>query len=79
MSWVKMWFIWGRQHWWLGTRRQRVERACVLLHATGNSIEQIAEATGFCDRYHFTRVFTRLRGVSPAAFRKTLTTPRGRA
>jgi AraC-like DNA-binding protein len=63
----------------LYARRQRVERACVLLHTTGDSIEQIAEATGFCDRYHFTRVFTQLRGVSPAAFRKTHAAPRGQA
>lgn len=54
-------------------RRARVEQACMLLHTTAHSIEQIAEATGFCDRYHFTRMFTRLRGVSPAAFRKTHT------
>jgi AraC-like DNA-binding protein len=66
-----------RFHAWVGespqayARRLRIERACVLLHVSRDSIDQIAEATGFCDRYHFTRVFTRVRGVSPAVFRKT--------
>jgi AraC-like DNA-binding protein len=53
-------------------RRVRIEQACALLNTTGQSIEQIADATGFCDRFHFTRVFTQVRGVSPAAFRHTL-------
>ena len=53
-------------------RRIRVEQACVLLHTTDQSMEQIADATGFCDRYHFTRVFAQVRGVSPAVFRCSL-------
>lgn len=51
-------------------RRQRVEKACQLLHASEDSIEHIAEETGFYDRHHFTRVFKGLRGVGPAMFRK---------
>ena len=49
---------------------KRVEQACLLLHHSAIGIKEIAERTGFCDRYHFTRVFTRLRRISPAAFRK---------
>ena len=51
--------------------RQRVERACVMLHFGKESIDQIAEKTGFCDRYHFSHVFKRLRGVGPATFRRS--------
>lgn len=50
--------------------QRRVARAAELLLATGESIESIAQNTGFCDRYYFTRVFSRLTGVSPAFFRK---------
>jgi len=49
---------------------RRIEHACLLLHGTELGIKEIAAATGFCDRYHFSRVFRRLRGVSPAEFRK---------
>ncbi len=48
---------------------KRVEEACVLLHFTNHSIKQIADQTGFCDRYYFSCVFRKLRGVSPAAYR----------
>ncbi len=52
--------------------RLRVDHSCLLLHHTRQSVDQIAEATGFCDRYHFTRVFRRFRGLGPATFRKLL-------
>lgn len=50
-------------------RLKRVEKACLLLQFSHDSIEQIAEATGFCDRYHFSRVFKAVQGIAPAAFR----------
>ncbi len=51
-------------------RHKRIEQACLFLRYTDKTIEGIAAETGFCDRYHFTRVFQRLRGLGPAAFRK---------
>jgi len=48
----------------------RLRRACSLLLHTDMSLERIAEACGFCDRYAFTRQFTRRRGWGPAAFRR---------
>lgn len=54
----------------LYNRTRRVEEACSLLHHSRLDIKAIAERTGFCDRYHFSRVFKRLRGVSPAEFRR---------
>jgi AraC-like DNA-binding protein len=49
---------------------RRVQEACLLLHHSGRSIEDIAAASGFCDRYHFSRVFRAHRGMGPAAFRR---------
>lgn len=49
---------------------KRIERACLLLHGGSMSIKEIAARCGFCDRYHFSRVFKRLRGVGPAEFRR---------
>ena len=50
----------------------RVDVAASLLHHGDDSIEEIAEETGFYDRYHLTKVFKRHRSVSPAAFRKLM-------
>lgn len=51
----------------------RVREACLQLLYTPQSIEEIAAATGFCDRYHFSRVFRQIRGLSPAAYRSQRT------
>lgn len=50
--------------------RQRIEKACMMLHFGTASIDQISERVGFCDRYHFSHVFKRICGVGPAAFRR---------
>jgi len=52
------------------SRNKRIDKACILLHYSGHDIKQIAADTGFCDRFHFSRVFRRLRGVGPSEFRK---------
>lgn len=49
----------------------RVEKACRLLQHSDLSIEEIAFRTGFCDRYHLSRSFRRLRGMGPATYRKS--------
>ena len=53
--------------------RLRVERACEQLRAKEASLDQIAAATGFCDRFHFSRVFKRRMGVGPAEYRRRQT------
>ena len=50
-------------------RARRVALACELLHHSDRKIDDIAAAVGFCDRYHFTKTFRRLREITPAAFR----------
>ncbi|MFA6960391.1 MAG: AraC family transcriptional regulator [Opitutaceae bacterium] len=52
---------------WL--RARRVSLACELLHHGDRKIDDIATAVGFCDRYHFSKTFMRLREMPPAAFR----------
>ena len=51
-------------------RKKRIERACVLLHHSSNTIDRVAEDTGFADRYHFSRIFRQLTGASPARYRR---------
>jgi AraC-like DNA-binding protein len=55
-------------HQWL--LQQRVLRAKSLLERPDATLSEIALACGFADQSHFTRVFGRLAGVSPAAWRR---------
>jgi AraC-like DNA-binding protein len=54
-------------------RKLRIEKAIALLSDRSISISQIAYLTGFSDQSHFTRIFKRQTGTSPAAYRKKLT------
>lgn len=50
--------------------RLRVERSKLLLTRTDDAVVDVAIATGFNSRQHFTRVFTALVGQSPQQYRK---------
>jgi AraC family transcriptional regulator, transcriptional activator of pobA len=43
--------------------------AARLLRFTGDTVQQIAHATGFADPFHFSRLFKRRHGLSPVAYR----------
>jgi len=51
--------------------RRRIGVASSLLHRSSLSIDEIAQQTGFCDRYYFSKVFKQYRQVAPGAFRDT--------
>lgn len=51
-------------------RRLRIEHACALLHQHDVTLAHIAASCGFADQSHFTRVFRRALGVTPAAYRR---------
>lgn len=51
------------------SRRMRIEIACQYLLNTSKSIDEIAELTGFPDRYYFGRVFRQIQKKSPCRFR----------
>jgi len=53
---------------WLTARR--IDHACLLLQGSSMGVKEVAAKCGFCDRYHFSRVFKRLRGMGPAEFRR---------
>lgn len=52
---------------WLQERR--VAAAADRLIHSREPLDEIARATGFANRFHFTRVFTRLIGTPPATYR----------
>ncbi|MBL4702319.1 MAG: AraC family transcriptional regulator [Phycisphaeraceae bacterium] len=63
---------------WVGTtpmnylRQVRVERARQLLADVDLSIQQVGAQVGLRDPYHFSKVFRRIDGLSPSAFRQML-------
>jgi AraC family transcriptional regulator len=50
----------------------RVERAKALIRTGSLSIAEVALASGFADQSHLTRVFSRLVGQTPGAWRRAL-------
>jgi AraC family transcriptional regulator len=50
-------------------RRLRIEYACRQLATSDTPLTDIAMAAGFADPSHFSKVFRRIMGLSPAAFR----------
>lgn len=50
-------------------KRCRLETAMTLLTNTERGVDEIAEATGFCDRFAFSHFFKRMTGRSPRDFR----------
>jgi AraC-like DNA-binding protein/mannose-6-phosphate isomerase-like protein (cupin superfamily) len=51
-------------------QQQRIQHACWLLLHTQHPITDIACSLGFTDASHFVRVFHKLRGSSPRAYRE---------
>jgi transcriptional regulator GlxA family with amidase domain len=55
-------------HQWL--LQHRIGEAHGLLRDRKLSLAEIARACGFADQSHFTKAYTRLRGISPGARRR---------
>ncbi len=48
----------------------KIEYACQLLDVSSNSINQISYDVGYDDAYYFSRIFKKVMGISPSAYRK---------
>lgn len=51
-------------------RKRKIERACAALYQGGVSLKELADQLGFSDVFHFSKVFKKHTGTTPAAFRK---------
>jgi AraC family transcriptional regulator len=56
--------------------RRRMERAQGLMLSTNASLSDIAATCGLADQAHFTRLFRRVVGESPGAWRRARANPR---
>ena len=50
-------------------QQERHKKALSLLQDPDLTIEQIAEQTGYCDQFHFSRQFKKILGITPSAYR----------
>jgi hypothetical protein len=53
-------------------RKMRIEKAMKLLDTTDYALTEIAYLTGFSDQSHFTRIFKKYAGKTPALYKKNL-------
>ena len=51
---------------------QKIERSVELLEKTNLRLLEIADLCGFEDQSYFTKVFTKVKGISPSQYRKDL-------
>lgn len=51
-------------------KKKKIDKACILLHHSNASIDEVAGQTGFADRYHFSRIFKQITSISPAMYKK---------
>jgi len=51
-------------------RRRRIERAAGLLVGSDQPIADVAALAGFADQSHFSKLFRKYRGMSPAEYRR---------
>jgi len=54
---------------------KRIERAKLLITSTSERLSDIALACGFADQSHLSRSFSRLVGMTPGLWRRSVSTP----
>lgn len=57
----------------------KIEYACQLLDSSSCGIAQVSQAVGYDDSYYFSRLFSKVMGLSPSAYRQRLSQGRGGA
>ncbi|WP_158974001.1 helix-turn-helix domain-containing protein [Cellulophaga sp. L1A9] len=50
-------------------QNRKIAKACEIFEHTNETIESISFKLGFSDRYHFSRVFKAITGISPALYK----------
>ena len=53
-------------------QRLRIEEACRLMGESGRTLTELAQAVGYTDAKHFSKIFRQHKGMSPREYRSSL-------
>jgi AraC-like DNA-binding protein len=53
-------------------KKRRIDMACAAIYAGSDNFKELAESLGFCDVYHFSKVFRQFVGSPPSVYRRTV-------
>lgn len=53
-------------------QQRRIDLACAFIYQGQDNFKELAEHLGFCDVYHFSKVFRRLTGSPPSDYRRSV-------
>ncbi|MEX0330457.1 MAG: helix-turn-helix domain-containing protein [Puniceicoccaceae bacterium] len=53
-------------------QQRRIDLACAAIYRGQENFKQLAERLGFCDVYHFSKVFRQVTGTPPSAYRRVV-------
>ncbi len=53
-------------------KQRRIDLACAFIYQGQDNFKELAEGLGFCDVYHFSKVFRRLTGSPPSDYRRSV-------
>jgi YesN/AraC family two-component response regulator len=51
----------------------RMDEACQLLLYSSLSVKEVADQSGFANEHYYSRLFTKIKGLSATAFRERYT------
>jgi transcriptional regulator GlxA family with amidase domain len=60
---------------WQYITKRRIELACTMMKTTQAALSEIAVACGLCDQSHLCKLFRRIVGMSPSAWRRMMPAP----
>lgn len=53
-------------------KKRRIDMACTAIYAGSDNFKELAESLGFCDVYHFSKVFRQVVGSPPSVYRRAV-------
>jgi AraC-like DNA-binding protein len=53
-------------------KKRRIDMACAAIYSGSDNFKGLAESLGFCDVYHFSKVFRQVVGSPPSVYRRSV-------
>lgn len=53
-------------------RNRKIDQACAMIYRGHSNLKELSEELGFCDPYHFSKVFRQIKGIPPSDYRRSV-------